>query len=1422
MTSSQEQQFKGSRKKKLTERFQQYLDQISDAGSKRRYTVPPHLSLSPLLHDLENKKRDCHDDGDPNVDIQDVATNNYYLDRQKTAATSAEEKNKEAYSRKPKSRIYTCHFCGFTDATSINGQAFIKNHHKRPENIECYKKGLVHCPNVSCGRVFLTEKDMELHCSMSKNSSRNACLQAFNERNAIRKEQWKHDSTQIDVLSCKGGNITSIFDPSYSDSYGMHVEQYAKFIPFYVQQHNIVLENDQEASHSNPPDGYFNPRSHYYNLLLSHFDMDPLVNSKKIPQLGEGLGKQGEWNELAVQQDEEHNQFSSHEEEEDILKGDGEFFQPINEESTSEDGEIATDTVNMLSCIQKEFEYASSNMTFTHEFNLCFELELMLREAGAPIYLYDKIMKWAVENKSKLPSGNNFISRQELLKRSAVKVYGKMANAMKPIETQCQLPSGRVCGVTTFNIYTQIASLLSDASINKWENYFFTPSANNPFFINTFSSWDDDGHFDDIETGLWYARTQKGLISDVEKQILVPICLFIDGTVLSMSGSLSLEPVMLSVMIHNRETRKKPKAWRPIGYIHDLNSIAGKKYSSTVQKYSDYHTMLSVVLDGLLELLNNNEGFYWEFNNVPGVKGPVKKKLVFALSFIIGDTKGHDVLCGRMGSHNFTTGLCRDCDMTTLNSDKPDFACNFIKQSDLELMSPPEMKAKSFYFIEQLAFRKIPFGCSPYGINCATAIDVIHMFLLGIIEYLHQTFIDHLTSKQYHDLSKIVAFIATFSSRRMNNYPDLAHFRKGLDRKGIMTAKMKLSRCFLVYLALKSSYFRSRIINNKGKIPSSIKKKINERRKKGYVVDKKKQLTEEALNFDNDDLFENMKNHDNEDGTCDNDNNDNDDDTDKDFEEDIDDEEYDDDMEYDDEDESDADDSSIDTDDRTASLSDMKEENDPEEDDESCLIVLEDHLASHEPVIFTDDVYEKWVQLYESTLTFYKWLTSDRLSRKMFKHGKLSIAKHCTQNFMTLYAEVAKQWDGMGLKLTKFHQLQHWYFYIAMYGVPQNYDSSFCESHHIQLTKKTGRRTQRRQDTLAFQTSMRVYENNLLNSICQQYCGDSFGERVESYPVGTNIPLMEKNMSSSPTVLQLTENNMSRGARFIIKLDYMASDEAILSNPPPNIFHVFDKKPSVKFRWMAKRDRNKLKFARNIMDALGNKLSWFNNGNVMKRLVTVQGFTELRLEEDLQNFTCRSIVRCHPDYRGSGPWMDWIDVCWELRDDDGSTSFLNLPAHLMMMLDFDTAEYEELPKTILSLFQHSHSILGQCLHEPRKGIHIIIHSASDSVDDEENDSSENQLLSQISSRYKMEHVYQLVKLENIKDIAFVVMDPPDDLINSARSNKLTDVMEFNITSVSNPVTWGLCFEETFSKQYCPPKEHDLVLDEFNEKFHSWS
>jgi hypothetical protein len=575
------------------------------------------------------------------------------------------------------------------------------------------------------------------------------------------------------------------------------------------------------------PDGYTS-RSHYHNVLLSHGEHEHFHKSMELSS-----------NIHHYQDSTLMNAHNSSEEKADIsFLNDNTDFVVYHKDNMSEEGSVSdsiiveesnapnkktTDYSERLLEMQAAINSASWSSCFSREDKACIFLEDIISQAGGPLYLYDSIMAWACQYKEVLPSRVPFINRTALYKSLAIKIHGDLAESMKPKQVKTTLPSGRHCSVTIFNLYSQIITLLSNEAINQWDNYFFSPTKDDPFHLNTFSDW-DNGVFDDIETSIWYKRTQTSIVTDADTEILVPICLFIDSTILSLSGTLSLEPVMFSLMIHNRETRKNPEAWLPLGYIHDPTSLAGKKYCDTVEKYTDYHAMLSIVFMDLIELVNQHNGLTWDFCNVPGKNEMIRKKLLFRVAFIIGDTKGHDILCCRMGSHNHTPGLCRDCDMTTENADNPFVPCNFLKQNDLQQMTEEQLRAKSFLRVMTNPFNRFSFGASPYGINCATAIDIIHGILLGLMEYLYNTFTDQLTGKQWDKLSETVSFLATFCSRAIPGFPKIHHFKKGLNAKGIMTATKKLARCFLVLLSLKTNSFCNYLTDCAGKLPSVVQK----------------------------------------------------------------------------------------------------------------------------------------------------------------------------------------------------------------------------------------------------------------------------------------------------------------------------------------------------------------------------------------------------------------------------------------------------------------------------------------------------------------------------------------------------------------------------------------------------------------------
>jgi hypothetical protein len=96
-------------------------------------------------------------------------------------------------------------------------------------------------------------------------------------------------------------------------------------------------------------------------------------------------------------------------------------------------------------------------------------------------------------------------------------------------------------------------------------------------------------------------------VADEMNEILVPICLFNDGTVLSLSGSLSLEPVLFSLMIHNRETQKSHDAWLPLGYINDpSNLVLGGRNDEFIRNYP-----ISIFRHYNRYMKGNEDGIMW-------------------------------------------------------------------------------------------------------------------------------------------------------------------------------------------------------------------------------------------------------------------------------------------------------------------------------------------------------------------------------------------------------------------------------------------------------------------------------------------------------------------------------------------------------------------------------------------------------------------------------------------------------------------------------------------------------------------------------------------------------------------------------------------------------------------------------------------
>ena len=399
-------------------------------------------------------------------------------------------------------------------------------------------------------------------------------------------------------------------------------------------------------------------------------------------------------------------------------------------------------------------------------------------------------------------------------------------------------------------------------------------------------------------------------------------------------------------------------------------------------------------------------------------------------------------------------------------------------------------------------------------------------------------------------------------------------------------------------------------------------------------------------------------------------------------------------------------------------------------------------MESREPIIFTEQVIEDWIEVFENILIFYGWLTSDKLPCAIFKHGTLSIAEYCTQSFMKQFQDVAYRYEGMGLKLTKFHQLHHWYFYISMYGEKSN--------------------------------------------------------------------LGEKRRQTNG----LHSKKFLRGSKFSINFNYAGQDQQNLGNKPGlnpcqvSMVEIFGMMPESTFKWSHKRNHNKSSFPPITFETIVRKIAWFNNGDATKRIISIDGHTELRIPTSSGNNINRDIIRAHPDYKNNGLWLDWIDVIWE-SDDIQKEDVMILPAQVVMILDFDSAEYEYIPKEIVNKVPILITGSDEVVHNHREGIHLLVHSADHNNVKEE----EDQAGLSITQRFVMEPFFQLIEMSNVNGIAFVARDPP------SRENQ--DDINFGISYVRNPHIWGNAFVPRLSEGYKYPNDDQLSLDEFNEIYNPW-
>ena len=117
--------------------------------------------------------------------------------------------------------------------------------------------------------------------------------------------------------------------------------------------------------------------------------------------------------------------------------------------------------------------------------------------------------------------------------------------------------------------------------------------------------------------------------------------------------------------------RKKVEAWQLVSLLPDVEVSDLEKNSNksdlSKERLAQYHRSTGF----LLEPFRDPNKCYELF-----VHGLVKTKVFFQVGMIIGDADEHNKICGfRGGNGKYRLHTCRDCTVTTPNSDNPYAKC---------------------------------------------------------------------------------------------------------------------------------------------------------------------------------------------------------------------------------------------------------------------------------------------------------------------------------------------------------------------------------------------------------------------------------------------------------------------------------------------------------------------------------------------------------------------------------------------------------------------------------------------------------------------------------------------------------------------------------------------------------------------------
>ena len=270
---------------------------------------------------------------------------------------------------------------------------------------------------------------------------------------------------------------------------------------------------------------------------------------------------------------------------------------------------------------------------------------------------------------------------------------------------------------------------------------------------------------------------------------------------------------------------------------------------------------------------------------------------------------------------------------------------------------------------------------------------------------------------------------------------------------------------------------------------------------------------------------------------------------------------------------------------------------------------------------------DDWLLLVELLLEWEAYLCQPTMKKKHVKRLEKK-----SRYIMYIMKFVARRTKGMGLKIMKFHAILHMASDILLYGVPMEFDTGANESHH-KPAKYGAKLTQRNEETFDIQVATRMFEFMILDLALEEI---NAGVSIFDYFDGVT----DQSSQESSQAVEDDRSSTSDSDEAEIEDSDKAEIEVVTDDARIRVFTDEETNESAFELISRSKHSDKTLLSRDLIDFL------FELQDKVGDYIP---------EDSLPIFTRHKrgaqIFHGHPNYRGKGPWKDWVVVDWGAHGD---------------------------------------------------------------------------------------------------------------------------------------------------------------------------